>query len=527
LPVIRASGVALLLAFAALIASSVLWMTSGAPPTIVPNGAALEPSRVLGELERTSFKTVDLGARYSGRLELLDPPRTLPTWHTHPRPQAAAVFTATRDCPPPPLALEVSDPALAKAYAWHAKTCSPTAPIPEEMVERPPFMHPSGKSYAALAVARGGSPASSFVADHVRSFHVAELPALGPSALDDATRELQLLTSREWTAVARGDRIVLTPKALVLVDHDALGLRHLRIFERRAWDAIAKAASIALAPRVGDCAVPASSTLCWQPVSTMDRRRSLLVAATTSSAGLVIVAAVLLAIASVRERRRVHADRIHVLRTLTHELRTPATSLGFDIEPLRAAYDELPASCQEPLLRVSDGIARLNRVLHRSARYMALFETTSSREGPGGLLNRRPVPSAAELMTELAEEWPEGVRLRAESEDGPLVTDPEWLAVAARNLVENALRHGEPPVVVTWRIDDGAFVLRVADAGTSPALSLRRAIAPHHRDPASKGLGLGLAIVDRVARLLEGTLAHEDAPTVFELRLPNPPEAKA
>ncbi|HVH45990.1 MAG TPA: HAMP domain-containing sensor histidine kinase, partial [Labilithrix sp.] len=325
-----------------------------------------------------------------------------------------------------------------------------------------------------------------------------------------------------WEAVRHGDRLVLSPFSLVLVDQGPLGVEKLRLYERRDWDRASRGASLALVPRLANmsCVRPAASGLCWQATSAVDRHRDALVIATSTSAVVAILAGVALAVAYARERRRTHADRVHMLRTLTHELRTPATSLGIDIEPLRASYDEIPVSCQEPLLRISDGIARLNRVLNLSAKYMALFETNVGRDR---LVTKEPVDSAEEMMNELADEWPEGVTLRPESPDGSLYTDREWLAVAVRNLVENAFRHGAPPVTVTWRLASGELVIRVADRGASPAFSLRRAIVPYHRAPKSPGLGLGLAIVHRVARLLDGKLTHEPSPTVFQLRIPVDP----
>jgi signal transduction histidine kinase len=294
----------------------------------------------------------------------------------------------------------------------------------------------------------------------------------------------------------------------------------LRVYPRAAWEEHARRRSLSLVPRpaTGSCLRPASPDLCWQSVSSEERSRPALRIGTLASAALVVVASFALAAAYVVERRRIHADRIHVLRTLTHELRTPATSLRLDIEPLRSAYDELPASCQEPLLRISDGIERLHRVLHRSARYMALFETP----GASGerLVKLRDVPSVSAMFEEFAEEWPEGVTLSAGSSDGPARTDPEWLGVAVRNLVENASRHGKAPVAVSWSLVDRSLVVRVSDAGVTRSFSVRRATAPYARDERSPGLGLGLAIVDRVARLLRGKLSHEPSPTVFELRLP-------
>lgn len=516
--VFRGSAALLTLAVLTLVVTSLVWAQRSAEPTSSFSG---DPYEVVAAFERSqpASSEVDVGARYAGRFELIDPRTTLPTWHKHPHAEASAVFAATRQCPPSPLAIPIGDAALGKAYEWHAKTCRAGAPIPEELVGTPPFVHPSGHTYAALAFARGGTTAA-FVKGHSRDFHALELAALEPGGLEDDGRVLRALGSREWAAIAQGDRLVVAPAALVRVEHGTQGVSRLRFYSRADWEKHARKASLSLGPIQQDvpCVRPASSRLCFTPIPSSSRHRATLVAVTTSTATIAVLAALALALAYSLERRRMHADRIHVLRTMTHELRTPATSLALDIEPLRAAYDELPEPCQEPLLRLSAGIARLNRVLHRSAKYMALFETSGATRDQ--LVTLRSLDSVADLFAELSDEWPEGVTLRAESEDGPVTVDAEWLGVAVRNLVENALRHGEPPVTVTWQRTPRELVVRVADSGSSPTFSLKRAIAPYHRDPKSPGLGLGLAIVARVAGLLGGKLMHEASPTVFELRVP-------
>jgi signal transduction histidine kinase len=516
---VKVAAAVLVFAVLCLLLGSVAWLRASAPP----GGAGADVA--LDEFEAGQRPTVqlDLAARYAGRRDLLDPRLALPAWHRFPREQAVAIHTATKACPPgeAPAAL---DPALAKAHGWHRRTCAaPSGPVGDDLVDHPPFLHPSGRSYAALALARGvGDPAATraWIRSHARSFHVLELVTLDQSALEAEDRALASLPPQAWDSLARGDRLLSTPTSLVVAEHGPLGLAALRIYPRAAWESFARRRSLALVARGRSalCAHPASSELCWETLTSGERNRTAFMAWTMSSALLVLAASIAVTGFYLGERRRIHADRIHVLRTLTHELRTPATSLRLDIEPLRAAYDELPAGCQEPLLRISDGIERLHRVLHRSARYMALFETPgASREQ---LVNVRDVRSARAMFEELADEWPEGVTLVDAPSDGPLRTDPEWLGVAVRNLVENAARHGAPPVAVRWAFDHDSLVVRVSDGGTTEGFSVRRAVAPYARDERSPGLGLGLAIVDRVARLLRGRLSHEPSPTVFELRLP-------
>ncbi len=509
----------LVVAVAALTVSSLGWLRAERAIATLPAGVGADEA--LGAFERAHRpdRDIDLAGRYRGRPELLDPRLSLPTWHASPAAEAHLVHGAIRRCPPDPLG-SLGDASLRKAYRWQGATCAGGGLPPDELVEEPPFMHPSGRSYAALAIARAARVPSVWIEKHAGSFHVLELAALDPAILDADQRALAAVPALSWRDLLRGDAVVLTEATLLVAERTPLGLARLRVYARPTWEAFARRAGGALSPRTPTsfCARPASPALCWKALSPAERDGPRLFGATMASAALVVAASLALGIAYLGERRRAHRDRIHVLRTLTHELRTPATALRLDIEPLRAAYDELPASCQEPLLRISDGIERLHRVLHRSARYMALFETPGIPKA--SLVNLREVVSAREMFEELADEWPEGVTLGAPAHDGPVRTDPEWLGVAVRNLVENAARHGVPPVAVLWELAGESLLIRVSDGGTSPRFSLARSVAPHDRDPQSPGLGLGLAIVDRIARLLGGRLSHQPTPTTFELRVP-------
>ena len=507
--VVRVATATLVLALVSLMAAA-LWASSVAKGRADEALANADPEALVRAFEDASppLATVDVGALYAGRGELLDPREVLPTWARHARDEAAMVFEATRACPPHPLRAPLADAALAKAYAFFERTCRGDAA--EDLIASPPFMHPSGKSYAALALAHRRDDATAFATQHWKLFHVLELASIG--ANDDAARALAGLGSREWLGLSRGDRMILATDRLVVAERGPMGVTQLRFHARDAW--ARRVGALALTPRSAlPCARPASSLLCWE--ATAPRRVAAWQRAITAfAAAIALASVVVLGVAFVRERRRAALDRLHLIRTLTHELRTPAMSLGLDIEPFRAAYDDLPANLQEPLLRVSRSIARLHRVLHHSARTVALFE------GTGELASPMEIESVHEMLSDFAAEWPESVTLACEGDDGAIATDPEWLAVALRNLVENACRHGRPPVVVRARLDRDALVVRVEDAGSTPDLSLRSATAAWTRAKESRGLGLGLALVERVTKALGGTLRHEPTPTAFVLRVP-------
>jgi len=96
------------------------------------------------------------------------------------------------------------------------------------------------------------------------------------------------------------------------------------------------------------------------------------------------------------------------------------------------------------------------------------------------------------------------------------------------NLIDNALRHGAPPIEVSTRRDGGSFVLEVADRGPGiPADQVERLKRPFTRGDPSRsgapGAGLGLAIVERIARLHGGTLELLPRPgggTIARVSLP-------
>ena len=101
---------------------------------------------------------------------------------------------------------------------------------------------------------------------------------------------------------------------------------------------------------------------------------------------------------------------------------------------------------------------------------------------------------------------PSGVELDA---------DPLQLERAVRNLVDNAARHGAPPVDVAAERHDGVVDITVRDRGPG----LPGGFAPHAFDPFARaeagrggeGAGLGLAIVAAVAAAHDGRVRLRDA----------------
>lgn len=219
---------------------------------------------------------------------------------------------------------------------------------------------------------------------------------------------------------------------------------------------------------------------------------------------------------TVEKLRRSDEIRRQLLADVTHELNTPLTSVLGYLETL--TMPDLPLSDEKR--RALVGVAYEEAVNLR-----ALIDdlTTLSRLDAEGLpMDREPlrlapvVERVARRLGHLAEE--RGVPVRTELDDTVEVRgDAQRLDQVVRNLVENALRHTNPPgdVTVVLRRDGEQAILEVRDrgAGMRPEdltrlgqrfLRLDRSRARH-----TGGRGLGLAITMGLVEAHGGRVAFE------------------
>jgi signal transduction histidine kinase len=213
----------------------------------------------------------------------------------------------------------------------------------------------------------------------------------------------------------------------------------------------------------------------------------------------------------------------------SHELRNPLAAMQNAVE-VALRRPRSVADHEEVLVGVLGNAKRMGRMLEA----LLLLARMDSR-GIAGSLSRINV---FVLAREVAGEFdPEGTRIEVSGEDqAAVMAHEELLAVALRNLIDNALRHtsvspksGMPSVSV--EVTGGAeFVaIRVRDQGGGIAVDLReRVFEPFFRgehEKAGSGAGLGLAIVAAVAAQHRGRCEVERVPVgaCFLLQLPAAP----
>ena len=211
---------------------------------------------------------------------------------------------------------------------------------------------------------------------------------------------------------------------------------------------------------------------------------------------------------------RLVAAQKTLLASASHELRTPLTRI-------RVATELLGEDRPELRERVARDIAELDALIGELLLASRLDTMEALEEG-----------EEIDLLALAAEET---ARYGAEASGEPVSVrgDRRLLHHLLSNLLENARRHGsaqrEPIEVSVSRAADGAARLRVADRGRGvPAEERDRIFEPFYRPAGLRegedgGVGLGLALVRRIARLHGGDavcVPREGGGSSFEVTLP-------
>ncbi len=224
--------------------------------------------------------------------------------------------------------------------------------------------------------------------------------------------------------------------------------------------------------------------------------------------------------AAFRDQRRFLADA-------SHELKTPLTAIGGMAELLRSgAADTSPGERERALGTVEREVDRMSRLVHD---LLAL-----SRADQHPPLEHQPVDLshlAAEVAGEAAQLSPQLTIHVANGAPVWTTGDPEHLARALRNLLDNARQHTPAggSVHVSCAAENGGALLSVADTGAGiPARHLPHVFERFYRaDPSRSrrtgGSGLGLAIVRSIVEWHGGAVSIHSAEgrgTTVTVRLP-------
>ena len=418
----------------------------------------------------------------------------------------------------------VTQAGFRRAFAFELALCKGTE-LTDVWFLQGPALHPAGCSYADRYLAY---LSERFTQDHpsVKRFMQQRQDQLTLANVHHPLHELlPPLTPQGVDALLSGHRVYLTPDN-ALWRTSPRGIERLSL---EVWQPIAKALGVGLTPmseiKFADSPKQAStcgfvfSNLCLQRLSTAAYVWPIVL----SLIGLMCLGFV---IKSLLLRRAEMQERRFILQLLTHELRTPITSLGSTVEQFRRQFDALNTPLQLAFGRLLADYQRLSQLTDTSRGFLTPQADAS-------------LPCQSASLTDWLEHCLTKFSLSYELDDSQAGSKNRqnnassdiqnavyslpyyWLGVCLDNLIRNAQQHGKAPIRIEVAIKQPILSIRVFDQG--------QGMHWHQRvsglwQPANKreqdNMGVGLVIVRRLMKKMGGRLIRHNRPTCFELELP-------
>lgn len=197
------------------------------------------------------------------------------------------------------------------------------------------------------------------------------------------------------------------------------------------------------------------------------------------------------------------------LADISHEVRTPLTSLYGRLERIMRRYP------QEPEIAAALGSAKHLKRLFDDILFLIRGELELQSEMH--LLNlEMPIRQVAADFV--------GIGLELPSEPIEIIGDPDRIQQLIRNITRNAVQATGSAELVTIRLSrqDHEAIVEIEDRGPGIPEELQDKIFERHVHGSRDGQGLGLEIAQRIAKIHMGRITFTSVPgqTIFRIALP-------
>lgn len=222
--------------------------------------------------------------------------------------------------------------------------------------------------------------------------------------------------------------------------------------------------------------------------------------------------------ATIENERRFTADA-------AHELRTPLAALKIQAQVALMSPD--PQARDHALKQITSGVDRATHLVEQLLR-LARLDPLSSLPAPTKIDLCAVVNESVAAIRSPRASLTQRIFVELPSGELPVTADAGLLAIALRNLLDNAIRYtpATSSIWVSALLDGRNVVLTVRDDGPGvPATEQSRLGERFFRshNAVAEGTGLGLAIVARIAELHGGQFAASNGPSGgFEARITFP-----
>lgn len=222
-------------------------------------------------------------------------------------------------------------------------------------------------------------------------------------------------------------------------------------------------------------------------------------------------------VAAINRFMRRQARQFEIMRNLiadaSHQLRTPVAGMRAQAE---LAADEADPETQRAIVaRIHDRAVGLSRLTDQLLNHALIIHRADA--APHETLDLRTIAiRTVEESDRDAGGTPDDLVLELPEDAVPCHADALSLVEACKNLVNNAFRHGAPPVTLEVRREAGQGVIAVRDRGPGMPEALWAGAAARYdraRGVTPQSASIGLAIVSAVAAAHQGTLRFGRGPS--------------
>jgi len=244
-----------------------------------------------------------------------------------------------------------------------------------------------------------------------------------------------------------------------------------------------------------------------------------------------IIATSFFTLRTIWQQRRLSDIKTDLVNNLTHELKTPISTISLACEALTdPGIPKSPEQMQQFIRMIRDENKRLG-MLVESVLQSAVVDSGRMRLRMAELDMHSLLADVVRNSAIAAENRGGRVELRPAAELAHISGDRVHLSNVFYNLVDNAVKYceREPDVVITTTSDAAGLTISVRDNGIGiPRSEQRKVFERLYRVPTGdrhnvKGFGLGLSYVKAVVEQHKGSIRLESEPgqgSTFHIRLP-------
>ncbi|HWU44446.1 MAG TPA: HAMP domain-containing sensor histidine kinase, partial [Bdellovibrio sp.] len=364
--------------------------------------------------------------------------------------------------------------------------------LPDNFLTMPPYENGMGHSYAYLLAGSDLPPynKAEWVRKHLSFFKISELAdVLVRYQIDDPQyRIIARLNDKVLEEIIKGESLVLTNDYFLLKDQSRFGFSPLsyRVYDLPEFRKAIRGSKYELSALSDSTCLKQMGNACWtynskQTMAYLQRYSIVVV----SLIGLIILTLLAFIVRHFYQNKLRQQKHQLALQVLSHEFRTPVSSMMLLVEQLAKKQNQWNTEDQDLLTRMSSEIFRLQRIIEVSRNYL---QTESHRVH----FKYVEVPSINPWISDFVEETHADVRYELLPKDRSVWVDPFWLKFVLSNLIQNAFLHGEPPVTIRLDAHGDSLKVCVEDHGDCEFGSLKEMTDAFVKSRRSQGMGLGL-----------------------------------